>query len=473
MAYEALNNLGALKSKVIIILNDNEMSIGESTGGLSRHLSKLRMSKGYLDFKKQVKSKLTNIPKLGKGLSTGIGYIKDSLKYAIVDGAFFEELGFKYFGPVDGHSIKDLTEIFELSKGVEEPVIIHVITKKGKGYKNAENNPERFHNIGPFDLTTGMPHVQKPQTTNSYAFGERLTELAGKDERIVAISAAMIDGTGLDIFKEKFPERIFDVGIAEEHAVTFAAGLAAQGFKPVVAIYSTFLQRAYDQIMSDVCLQGLPVIFAVDRAGNSGNDGPTHHGIFDLSYFSHMPGLTVVAPKDAKELQNMLDYAFELGSPCAIRYPKAMAEPETDLINDTIIQNGKSQTISTGEDVEIWALGSMAGTGAKAAGILRDKGYSVGLINARFMKPFDSGGLVESARRTKTIVTLEDNIITGGFGSQIANIIKLNNENVRLLILGWPEMFLEHGDTAELFRRYRLDSVSVAERIYEFIEGKA
>ena len=471
MAYEALNNLGDSKSKVIIVLNDNEMSIAESTGGLSRHLSKLRMTRGYIDFKKQVKNTLINIPKLGRGLSSGIGHIKDSVKYAIVDGAFFEELGFKYFGPVDGHSIKDLTEILTLSKDIEESVVIHVMTKKGKGYKNAENNPDKFHNTAPFDLTTGAAVAKPSQATYSQVFGEKMIELAEKDERIVAISAAMTEGTGLNGFKERFPERVFDVGIAEEHAVTFAAGMASQGLRPVVAIYSTFLQRAYDQIMSDVCLQGLPVIFAVDRAGNSGNDGATHHGIFDLSYLSHMPGLTVVAPADASELEKMMDYALSLSGPCVIRYPKGAAATATR--ETAAVVTGKCDVISTGTDVEIWAVGGMVGVAEKAAEILGQRGYSAGLVNARFAKPIDATGLFESAIRAGAIVTLEDNIVTGGFGSHVAALLKSSGEPARLQIIGWPEGFLEHGGIDELFRKYRLDSASVAERVCEFIEGKA
>jgi len=474
LAYEALNNLGDSKSKAIIVLNDNEMSISENTGGVSRHLSKLRMSRTYLGFKKQVKSGLAHIPKFGKGIHSGIEHLKDSVKYAIVNGAFFEELGFKYFGPVDGHNIEELTQILSLAKNVDRSVVIHVITKKGKGYRNAEKNPGKFHGTEPFDVTTGLPLVKQSAISYAQVFGEKVLELAHQDENVVAVSAAMIEGTGLQKFKETFPERVFDVGIAEAHAVTFAAGLAAQGLKPFVAIYSSFLQRAYDQIMSDVCMHGLPVVFAVDRAGNVGSDGETHHGIYDLSYLSHMPNLTILAPKDGAELEKMLAYAHAQGSPCVIRYPRGKAtNAATEEQNqDIAIETSKSECISTGEDVEIWAVGMMVSVAKQALEIIRARGYSAGLINARFVKPLDEAGLTESIKRTKTIVTLEDNIITGGFGSCVADFIKTSGENdIKLLKLGWPQQFLEHGSVDELFRKYKLDAASVAERICEFISS--
>ena len=467
LAYEALNNLGASDSKVIIVLNDNEMSISKNTGGVSQHLSRLRMSRTYLGLKKQVKNKLKNLP----GIYSGIEHIKDSVKYAIVDGAFFEELGFKYFGPVDGHNIEDMLEMLALAKDVPQSVVLHVITQKGKGYKNAEKNPGRFHGIDPFDVTTGTPHTRKTGASFSKAFGKKMTELAENDGKIVAISAAMLESTGLKEFKTTYPERTFDVGIAEGHAVTFAAGLAASGLRPVVAVYSTFLQRAYDQIMSDVCLQNLPVIFAVDRAGVVGADGQTHQGIFDLSYLSHMPNMTVMAPKDTAELEAMLEYAYKLGKPCAIRYPK---EGEAGPEACSIIKTAESELIKKGSDVEIWALGSMVSLGGRALKRLAKKGYSAGLINARFIKPLDEAALLKSARRAKNIVTLEDNIITGGFGSCVAEFIKSNcGGEVRLLKLGWPEQFIEHGDIDTLLGKYRLDENGIAERVCEFIEGKA
>jgi len=479
LAYEALNNLGDSKSKVIVILNDNEMSISENTGGVSRHLSRLRMSRTYRDLKKQVKSGILQIPKLGKGLHAGIEHIKDSVKYAIVNGAFFEELGLKYFGPVDGHNLEDLIEILELAKDVDQSVVIHAITQKGKGYKNAEKNPNKFHGVDPFDVTTGTALNKEAEISYSQAFGDKLLELAHKDDTIVAVSAAMIDGTGLQGFKDAFAERIFDVGIAEPHAVTFASGLAVSGLKPFVAIYSSFLQRAYDQIMSDVCMHNLPVVFAVDRAGNVGSDGETHHGIYDLSYLSHIPNLTIMAPKDDVELGSMMDYALLLKTPCVIRYPKKVSGSEEFVLereasNNTIVTKA-SEVISTGTDVEIWAVGNMVNIASKAVEIIRARGYSAGLINARFVKPIDEDGLTNSAKRTKLIVTLEDNIVTGGFGTSVADFLESSEVTgeVKLLKLGWPQKFIEHGSITQLMSRYNLDSDSVAERICDYIERKA
>jgi len=483
LAYEALNNVGELKSKVIIILNDNEMSISKNTGGMSQHLSRLRMSRAYLGIKKQVKSGLSHIPKLGKGLSAGIEHIKDSVKYAIVNGAFFEELGIKYFGPVDGHNLEDLMKILSLAKDVEQSVVIHVITRKGKGYRNAENNPNKFHSIEPFDTTTGT--VLKKETSVSYSqvFGDKLLELACKDDNVVAVSAAMVEGTGLKKFKEMFPERVFDVGIAEAHAVTFSAGLAKQGLKPVVAIYSSFLQRAYDQIMSDVCMHNLPVVFAIDRAGSVGSDGETHHGIYDLSYLSHMPNLTILAPKDKSEFEQMLDYAYALESPCVVRYPRGAANSfafAAEIRNeagigesiDNTIETLRSEVISVGKDIEIWAIGNMVSIALQAASIISEKGYSAGVVNARFVKPLDEVGLMDSIKRTKLIVTLEDNIVTGGFGSKVADFIATAGleKEVKVLKLGWPEQFIEHGSVEQLFNKYGLDMKSVAERICIYFE---
>ena len=325
LAYESLNNLGASKTKAIIILNDNEMSIGKSTGGFENHLSKLRVSKGYYSFKKRVSRALENIPAVGQGMMQGVTKVRDSLKYALVDGILFEELGFTYLGPVDGHNIDALLKHLELADACDGPVVLHVITRKGKGYRNAENNPDVFHGTGPFDKLTGEPLSKSPDLTYSQHFASKLIELAEKDPAVTAVSAAMIDGTGLRPFAAKYPDRIFDVGIAESYAVSFAAGLAKAGLKPVVAVYSTFLQRAYDQILIDVCLNNLPVVLAIDRAGNVGGDGETHHGQFDLSYLGHMPNMTILAPRDGEELEAMLEYALTLESPCAIRYPRGSA----------------------------------------------------------------------------------------------------------------------------------------------------
>ncbi|MBR0596617.1 1-deoxy-D-xylulose-5-phosphate synthase [Sinanaerobacter chloroacetimidivorans] len=472
MAYEALNNAGASKSKMIVILNDNEMSISKNIGGMSHHLAKLRASQTYLDFKKQLKRALKGIPGVGEGLYNGFEHIRDSVKYAIVQGAIFEELGFKYFGPVDGHNIHDLLEVLSYTSLMEEPVLIHVITKKGKGYRNAETNPGKFHGISAFDPTTGNVLSSSDNLSYSTIFGNKMIQLAHDNPKVVAVSAAMIEATGLGKFAQKFPKRIFDAGIAEAHAVTFAAGLAANGYQPVVAIYSTFLQRAYDQIVIDVCMQNLPVVFTIDRAGNVGSDGETHHGIFDLSYLNHIPNLTILAPKDGKELAAMLEYALSLKSPCAIRYPKGEAFDYPSETGHPI--DGTCESLFTGEDVEIFAVGKMVSIGLEASKKLKSRGIDSGLTNVRFIKPVDRNGIIASAKRTGCLITLEDNVLDGGFGRTVSAILQEEGfTDVKLLSLGWPDKFIEQGSTEELFELYGLDSESIAERVCDFLEGKA
>lgn len=473
MAYEALNNAGSSQSKMIVILNDNEMSIDKNIGGISQHLSKLRASQAYLDFKKQLKKTLRGIPGVGEGLYSGIEHIRDSVKYAIVPGAIFEQLGFKYYGPVDGHNIHDLIEVLSFAKMLEGPVLIHAITKKGKGYRNAENNPGKFHGIGAFDPTTGNVLAESQNLSYSLIFGNKLVQLAGDNPKIVAVSAAMVDATGLGKFAQKYPDRIFDAGIAEAHAVTFAAGLAASGYRPVVAIYSTFLQRAYDQILIDVCMQNLPVIFAIDRAGNVGADGETHHGVFDLSYLTHMPNLTVLAPKDGKELADMLDYALTLGGPCAIRYPKGEAvDCQTEISNPVI--DGTAERLRNGDEVEIFAVGKMVAVGIEVCKKLRSRGIEAGLTNVRFVKPFDKAAVLSAADKVKKLVTLEDNVLEGGYGAMVNGLLAEEGKSaVKVLNIGWPDKFIEQGSTAELFEKYGLDPESIAERVCGFLEGKA
>ena len=473
MAYEALNNAGSSQSKMIVILNDNEMSIDKNIGGISQHLSKLRASQAYLDFKKQLKKTLRGIPGVGEGLYSGIEHLRDSVKYAIVPGAIFEQLGFKYYGPVDGHNIHDLIEVLTFAKMLEGPVLIHAITKKGKGYRNAENNPGKFHGIGAFDPTTGNLLSESQNLSYSQIFGNKLVQLAGDDPKIVAVSAAMVDATGLGKFAKKYPDRIFDAGIAEAHAVTFAAGLAASGYRSVVAIYSTFLQRAYDQILIDVCMQNLPVVFAIDRAGNVGADGETHHGVFDLSYLSHMPNLTVLAPKDGKELADMLEYALKLGGPCAIRYPKGDAVDCLDEIAYPVI-DGTAERLRNGNDVELFAVGKMVSIGVEACRKLRSRGIEAGLTNVRFVKPFDKAAVLSAADKVNRLVTLEDNVLEGGYGAMVNGLLaEERRSDVKVLNIGWPDKFIEHGSTTELFEKYGLDSESIAERVCGFLEGKA
>lgn len=474
MAYEGLNNAGSAKSRMIVIVNDNEMSISKNIGGMSQHLSKLRASRGYLDFKKQLKKTLKGIPAVGQGLYSGLEHIRDTVKYAVVPGAIFEELGFKYFGPIDGHNIHDLLEALHVAKVMREPVLLHVITKKGKGYRNAEANPGKFHGIGPFNSETGNVLSSSGNLSYSNVFGNKLVQLATEDSNIVAISAAMIEGTGLEKFSKQFPNRIFDAGIAEAHAVTFAAGLALNGFRPVVAIYSTFLQRAYDQILIDVCMQNLPVIFAIDRSGIVGADGETHHGIFDLSYLGHMPNMTVLAPKDGKELAEMLAYATTLDGPCAIRYPRGQATNQCDMVKATTPINGRVEWIEEGKDLTILAVGNMVSIGMEVREKLRLRGIEAGLVNARFMKPIDEEGILALASQTKCMVTLEDNVLDGGFGSKVEMLLaEQATGQIKIKAIGWPDQFIEHGNNHELFEKYRLDSESIAERVCDFFEGKA
>ena len=463
MAFEALNNVGASKSKVIVVLNDNGMSISRNIGGLSQHLSKLRTSKGYIRFKKAVKRSLDQIPVIGDEISVNLSHAKDRVKYALLSGGvIFEELGFTYLGPVNGHSIAELTEVLETAKNVSGPVFIHVITQKGKGYRNAEADPNKFHGIGPFDSETGA--VLSPSgMTYSKVFGEEAMELAKEDPRVAAVTAAMCDATGLSQFAGSFPARFFDVGIAEAHGVTFAAGLARAGMRPVVAIYSSFLQRAYDQILEDVCLMNLPVVFAVDRAGIVGADGETHHGIFDLSYLMPMPNMTILTPCSAGQLRSMLRYALDQNGPVAIRYPRGECPDGKDEENSF---DGKNIRLYSGCDADIWAVGKMTETALQIRKFLAEKGIDAGVVDVTCVKPMDLSCLEDP---DKLIVTIEDNVLTGGFGQAFAAVSGCRN----ILSFGWPDKFIEHGSCGELCRKYGMDAVSAAERIGERFERKA
>lgn len=465
MAYEALNNMVNIKGKMIVILNDNGMSISPNNGGMSSYLGKMRNSRKYVNLKHNVKRRLGNIPGIGDGIVSGVQRAKESIKYAVIDeGMFFEEMGIKYFGPVDGHNVEELCETLELAKESDRPVLIHAYTKKGKGYSIAEENPDIFHGIGPFDPNTGDLVSKYKDISYSKVFGNKLMELAARDKSIVAISAAMIDGTGLKEFSKKYKNRTFDVGIAEEQAVTFAAGMARAGLRPFVTVYSTFLQRAYDQIIEDVCLQGLPVTLCLDRAGIVGADGETHHGIFDLSYLSSIPNLVVMAPKDKHELEEMMTLALKQKRPCAIRYPRGVA-PD---INDTFVKFGKAEELRNGDKCAIWAIGSMVKTALEAANILAEVGIEVSIYNARFLKPFDIDSLVHCVKEHNLIYTLEDNVLSGGLGETINTA--LINTNAEVINLCWPDKFIEHGTSSQLYKRYGLDAETIAERIKEKLE---
>ena len=456
LAYEALNNIGSRKSKVIVILNDNGMSISKNIGGVSNHLARLRTSAGYNKTKSRVKTLLDRVPMVGRGVADGLTGIKETIKYLMSPkGVFFEEIGFTYIGPVNGHNIKALTEALESAEQAEKPVLVHVITKKGKGYKNAENNPDKFHGIGPFDPVTGMTKGSS-QPTYSTVFGDEMVKIAEEDQRVCAITAAMRDATGLKEFSMKYPKRFFDVGIAEEHAATFAAGLAINGMKPVCAIYSSFLQRSYDQILEDVALQGLPVVFALDRAGVVGADGETHQGIFDIAYLSTVPGMTILAPADGRQLREMLRYALDLGAPCAVRYARGKCTDEEDPDEEPF--DGNNIRLSSGKDADIWAVGSMLEKAIEAKIMLADSGIDAGIVDVTRPHPVDDS-LVEDG---KPVFTIEDGVMSGGFGEQLKARLAGRSD---VTVMAWPDKFIEHGSCGDLYERYHLDGKSVAERI--------
>lgn len=466
VAYEALNSAGAEKMPLIVILNDNEMSISKNVGGIARHLQDLRTSSSYLDFKKSLKRMLISKPKLERKLER----IRDAIKYAIVPAAIFEELGFKYFGPIDGHNITELTDMMQMAKKQSSPVLLHVVTKKGKGYLPAEKHPDKYHGAKPFDPEKGLSLFETKESSYTEIFGETILNLATKNEKIVAVTAAMTDGTGLLEMKEKFSDRVFDAGIAEQHAVSFAVGLALNGMRPVVSIYSTFLQRAYDQILMEVCLQNLPVVFAIDRAGNSGSDGETHHGQFDLAYLSAMPNMTIFAPKDGVELAEMLEYAFSLESPCAIRYPKGKA---CDLSSyGRTVMDGSPEILIQGKQYAIISIGTMTKVALEAADELKKKGIETAVIHIRRVKPILKEELYEMIKGYDSILTVEDGAINGGVGMYIAAQVSSYERSPSILNVGWSDTFIPHGNIKELHEKFGLDALSIARKAEVFFEKK-
>ncbi|RJQ51332.1 MAG: 1-deoxy-D-xylulose-5-phosphate synthase [Nitrospiraceae bacterium] len=462
LAFEGLNHAGHLKKDLIVILNDNEMSISPNVGALSAYLRRIMMGDLYTKFKKETKQFLEKIPTFGEPVLKIAQKAEDTVKGLFVPGLLFEELGFEYVGPVDGHRIDALIETLQRFRDFPGPVLIHAVTKKGKGYGPAEKNPGIFHGVGPFDIETGE---MRPSGKKSYSevFGSCLAELARDDHRIVAITAAMTEGTGLSAFVNNFPKRFYDVGIAEPHAVTFAAGLATQGLKPVVAIYSTFLQRSYDEIIHDVCLQDLPVVFAIDRSGIVGDDGPTHNGTFDLSYLRHIPNIIVMAPKDGYELQCMLKTALSLGCPCAIRYPRGASAggPEHDELKT--IPVGKAEILREGDDVLIIAIGNTVVPSLNAALLLSDAGINACVVNARFVKPLDTGLISGLAKNIKHILTVEENAVSGGFGSAVLEeLTQAGIEGLKIKLLGIPDMFIEQGPQNLLRKKLGIDAEGIA-----------
>lgn len=470
MAFEALNDVGYRKTKIIIVLNDNQMSIADNVGGLSKYLSRLRVAPSYNKLKHEFNTTLGK-SSIGKGVVNSINKIKDSIKQIIVPGMLFEEMGIKYLGPIDGHNIKEMSKVLSMAKNMEEPVIIHTITQKGRGYDFAEKNPHKFHGIGPFNCDSGECCVTSGETYSS-ALGEELVNLAEHDSKIVAISAAMADGTGLARFAERFKERFFDVGIAEQHAVTFAAGLANEGFKPVFAVYSTFLQRAYDQIIHDVCIQKLPVVLAIDRAGIVGEDGETHQGVFDLSYLSHMPNMTIMAPKCIDELKTMINWAVKQNYPIAIRYPRGGDNSKYELESLTAIERGKWEVLCEGDNIVILAAGKMVSHALAVSEQLAQLGIKVSVVNACFIKPIDIELINDYVNRDFSFVTIEDNVLHGGLGSYVLEHINNMNKKTRILNLGFKDEFITHGSPEILYRKYGLDVEGIVESILKFKKSK-
>ena len=465
MALEALDDAGSSKTRLIVILNDNEMSISKNVGGISRFLTRIRTKKFYKKSNNCIRKLLEKIPKFGPFVIHIARRIKYSIKQLMIPNMFFEDLGFKYLGPVDGHDIERVEWILNLAKKEKEPVVVHIITKKGKGYKPAEENPDSFHAIGSFNKETGKL-IKTKEKDYSQVFGDKLVELAEKNEKIVAVTAAMADGTGLKEFKKKYPKRFFDVGIAEQHAVCMAAGMAKEGFIPVVPIYSSFYQRAFDQVIHDVCMQNLPVVMCVDRAGLVGQDGETHQGMFDLSFFNLIPNITIMAPKDFKELEEMLESAINLKAPVVIRYPRGTESKKIKFDKQEKIELGKSEILTQGEDITIVAIGKMVAKAFEVKEELEKEGKTAEVINARFLKPFDEQTIINSMRKTKNIITLEDNTIIGGLASKVEELVSKNKENnIQFKAFGLPDKFIEHGKVEELEEMYKLDAKSIAKEI--------
>jgi len=470
LAFEGLNHAGHLKKDLIVILNDNEMSISPNVGALSAYLSRLMTGEVVTKIKKETKQLLEHIPKVGEPFLKIAKKAEETVKGLFVPGLLFEELGFEYVGPIDGHDTDTLIEILSRFRDYDAPILLHTITKKGKGYEPAEQNPGSFHGVGPFNIETGKP-LSSGGTSYSSVFGSYLTELAKEDKRIVAVTAAMTEGTGLAGFAQKYPKRIYDVGIAEPHAATFAAGLATEGIKPVVAIYSTFLQRSYDEIIHDICLQNLPVIFAIDRGGIVGDDGPTHNGTFDLSFLRHIPNLVVMAPKDGHELKCMLKTAVNHNGASAIRYPRANADDADDNAEVINLPIGKAEVLKEGSDITIVAIGNMVTPSIEAAELLSEKGIKATVVNARFAKPLDMELISELANKTGRILTVEENVIAGGFGSAILEeLTQSGAEGFKLRMLGLPDRFIEQGPQALLRKGLGLDAEGIAKEAQALIK---
>ena len=466
MAYEALNNAARLDSNYIIVLNDNNMSISENVGGVSKYLNNVRTADGYLDLRDGVYNTLKDMPKYGNQMVKFIRRAKNSVKQLVIPGMLFEDMGITYLGPVDGHDIGQMVRVFNVAKRVKKAVLVHVLTQKGKGYLPAERHPARFHGAEPFEVETGLPAHPRAKANYTDIFSTVMTKLGQRDEKVVAITAAMPDGTGLKRFRNMYPERFFDVGIAEEHAVTFAAGLAAGGMKPIVAIYSSFLQRAYDQILHDVCIQNLPVVFAIDRAGLVGSDGETHQGIFDLSYLSSIPNMHIMAPKNKWELSDMMKFAIDFGAPIAVRYPRGEAYDGLKEHRKPIVY-GKSEWIYEEGDICLLAVGSMVKTACQVREQLKEKGYSCSLINARFVKPLDEDTIESAYDAHRLFVSMEENVASGGYGEKVREFLDRKKWGKAFLSIAIPDAYVEHGNVELLRQEIAIDADSVTKRIID------
>ena len=469
MAYEALNNVSNLKSNYVIVLNDNNMSISENVGGMSNYLNGIRTAQFYNDLKKGVTNALNSIPGVGKKVVSSIRKTKNSIKQLFVPGMLFEEMGITYLGPVDGHDIKKLYRTLREAQKMDHAVLVHVLTQKGKGYAPAEQNPAKFHGIGPFEIATGNATEVKVKDTYTDVFGKVMYKLGEQEPKLTAITAAMKDGTGLVGFQKKYPERFFDVGIAEGHAVTFAAGLAAAGLKPVFAVYSSFLQRGYDQIVHDVCMQNLPVVFAIDRAGLVGSDGETHQGAFDMAYLSHIPNMTVLSPKNKWELADMLRFAVKHDGPIAVRYPRGTAYDGLQEYREPIVL-GKSEVIHEEREIAIFSVGHMMEEAYKVWEALKSKGYSCSLINSRFVKPMDEEVLRRMAKTHKLFVTIEEGVEAGGYGERVSSYVFKEELPVKVLVNAIPDRYVEQGNIARLRKEILLDADSMVEKIVNAYE---
>ena len=471
MAIEALNDAGYSQCKMTVILNDNEMSISKNVGGLNMFLSKLRTKKLYTKSNISAKKIILKIPLVGKPFVRVVRRVKRSIKQLIIPKMFFEDIGFTYLGPVDGHNIQELENILRLSKQVEAPVLVHVLTKKGKGYKIAEENPDKFHSTGPFNIETGESKSKK-KDDYSKVFGKKLVELAKNNPKIVAVTASMKDGTGLTEFQKQYPDRFFDVGIAEQHAIGFAAGMAKAGMIPVVPIYSSFYQRAYDQVIHDVAIQELPVVMCVDRAGTVGADGETHQGLLDMAFFRLVPNLSILAPKDFKELEDMLEFAVNLGKPVVIRYPRG-GEDNYRFNSENQIELGKAELLKYGEDITIIAIGKMVARAMKIAEKLQKEDIKATVINSRFLKPLDKEKIKESVIKTKIVVTVEDGTIINGLATAVSEVIAENGiKDKKILNYAYPDKFIQHGSVAELEKIYGLDEEKIYNDILKEMKGK-